>query len=422
MPELKIRRSKLLAILAPAGSLALLLCAPPASTRAWAQSPLSGTGGAVNIVNSDLAVLETQEVRDELPCTVTPVMPVLGFDLRFHAGYGVSVPLKELSGSQNHLTVLFRVTPANRDPKNKRDELHYFVQTFQVPSIEEDARGAATLDGEIDIGEGKYHVDWLMRDRDERVCSSYWDLDASLAAKDKQIEVAIAPGQVDKTQADQFDQEPPVARNETPLKIKVLVNFAPQNFDSAALQPIDTVALVSILRRISREPQFGKFSVVAFNMQQQRVLYRQSSEDHIDFPALGEAINSVKLGTVRLGQLSEKHGYTDFLADLIKTEMATEEHPDALIFAGPKIMLDEAVSQETLKPVATDVDYPVFYMNYNLNPQLAPWRDSISRAVRVFKGTEYTITRPRDLWFSFSEMVSRIVRLKRTGNTQVSAQ
>jgi hypothetical protein len=169
--------------------------------------------------------------------------------------------------------------------------------------------------------------------------------------------------------------------------------------------------LVSILRRISREPQFGKFSLVAFNMQEQRVLYRQKSEDKIDFPALGEAISSIKLGTVDLRRLSQKHGETDFLTELITNEMHAEDHPDALVFAGPKVMLDEAVPQETLKPLA-DVEYPVFYMNYALNPQAVPWKDSISRAVKVFKGTEYTISRPRDLWFAVSEMVSRIVKSK----------
>ena len=113
------------------------------------------------------------------------------------------------------------------------------------------------------------------------------------------------------------------SRGAAPLSIKVLVNFAPQNFEAAALRPLDTVALVSILRRISREPQFGKFSVVAFNIQEQRVLYRQTSEDKIDFPALGEAIHSIKLGTVDLKRLSQKHGDTEFfLADLIKTEMS----------------------------------------------------------------------------------------------------
>jgi hypothetical protein len=236
--------------------------------------------------------------------------------------------------------------------------------------------------------------------------------------------LAIAPAQVEGVQFEQFKDEPPVERSQAapPLSIKVLVNFAPQNFDAAALRPMDTVALVSILRRISREPQFGKFSVVAFNIQEQRVLYRQTSEDKIDFPALGDAIHSVKLGTVDLKRLSQKHGDTEFLADLIKTEMSAD-HPDAVVFAGPKIMLDEAVPQDTLKPFATDIDYPVFYMNYNLNPQVVPWKDSISRAVKFFKGTEYTITRPRDLWFAMTEMVSRIVKSKRTSSSSfVSTQ
>ena len=158
-------------------------------------------------------------------------------------------------------------------------------------------------------------------------------------------------------------------------------------------------------------------------MQEQKVLYRQSSSDRIDFPALGDAIHRIKLGTVDLKRLSQKHGDTEFLTDLIKKEMGTEDHPDALIFAGPKVMLDEAVPQETLKPFAPDVDYPVFYMNYALNPQAVPWKDAISRAVKVFKGTEYTISRPRDLWFAVTEMVSRIVKSKHGRNTSpVSAQ
>ena len=90
--------------------------------------------------------------------------------------------------------------------------------------------------------------------------------------------------------------------------------------------------------------------------------------------------------------------------------MRADDHPDALVFAGPKVMLDASVPQDTLTPIAGDVDYPVFYLNYNLFPQQVPWKDSISRAIKVFRGTEYTISRPRDLWFCVSEMVSRIVK------------
>lgn len=52
-------------------------------------------------------------------------------------------------------------------------------------------------------------------------------------------------------------------------------------------------------------------------------------------------------------------------------------------------------------------------MNYNSNPEAVPWKDSISHAIRAFKETEYSISRPRDLWVSTSDMFSRIVRSKR---------
>ena len=80
---------------------------------------LSGPNGHVNIFNTDLAVFEAGEIRKDLACTVTPSKPVLGFDLRFHSGYDVTVPLKELAGSENSLNILFRVTPAepSRPPR-----------------------------------------------------------------------------------------------------------------------------------------------------------------------------------------------------------------------------------------------------------------------------------------------------------------
>src|SRR5580704_8519069 len=72
-----------------------------------------GPNGHVNIFNSDLAVLEAGETRKDLVCTVTPAKPALGFDLRFHTGYDVTLPLREVAGSENALNILFRVAPEN---------------------------------------------------------------------------------------------------------------------------------------------------------------------------------------------------------------------------------------------------------------------------------------------------------------------
>jgi len=367
----------------------------------------SGINNKVNIFNTDMAVLEAGEQRKDLACTVNPTKPALGFDLRFHAGYEVTLPLKELVGSENLLNILFRVTP-----KSHSEQPVYFAQHIRVPAVEEDAKGDAYLQGAFDVGEGEYHVDWLMRDRAERVCSSYWDAEAAVPPKDRPMSLAIAPTAIQRADGEQFTEEPPVQRAaiQPPLNVKLLVNFAPQNALSAALQPVDTSALVSILRSIFREPRIGKFSVVAFNMQEQKVVYRQEDADRIDFPALGKALTSLNLGTVDLKRLSERHGDTDFLTNLVRNEVTSpQDHPDALIFAGPKVMLDANVPQEALKEVG-DVNFPVFYMNYNLNPQAVPWKDAISHTVRFFRGYEYTISRPRDLWFAVSDLVSRVVK------------
>lgn len=372
-----------------------------------------GAGANVRMFNTDMAVMEMREVRKDLPCTVTPTKTLLGFDLKFHSGYEVTVPLKELSGNENLLTIIFRVTPTD-----KKDEPTFFVQRFRVPPVEDEAKGEAFLQGSFDLGEGKYQVDWLMRDRAERVCSFYWDTEAQLATREKQIEVAVPVSSARPTETEQFRAEPPIERNgkQDPINVKLLVNFAPQNAKAATLQPFDTSALVSMLRTISRDPRLHRFTVVAFNLQEQRVVYRQEEADQIDFPKLGEALESLKLGTVDLKRLSQKKGETEFLTELIKSEAGHNESLDGLIFAGPKAMLEANVSQETLKELG-EPEFPMFYLNYTLNPQATPWRDTIGNAVKFMKGQEYIISRPRDLWFSVTEIVNRIVK-SREGRQQ----
>lgn len=361
----------------------------------------------VRLMPSDAAILESPDNRKDLPCTVTPEKPILGFDLKYHVQYEVMVPIKELVGSDNQLTMVFRVTP-----ENQRDGT-YFSQHFQVPSIDRDEGGPAYLDGAFNVGEGKYHVDLLMRDRAERMCSFHWDSEAALPPKDKQMALDIPAGNVQALDPEIFKQEPPVQREQkqAPLNVKVMVNFAPQDANGSALQPLDTRALLSIMRSISREPRITKFTLVAYNMQQQKVIYRQDEASQIDFPALGQAVKSLRLGTVDLKHLVQKHSETDFLTQLMTSEINPKDSLDALIFAGPKVMLDDGVSPETLKQLS-DVKFPVFYLNYNANPQANPWRDAIGNAVRFLKGAEFTISRPRDLFFAWTEVMGRIVKSK----------
>jgi hypothetical protein len=366
-------------------------------------------GEPVTLLPSDVAILEAPAERKDFPCIVIPRKTELGFDLRFHAGYDVTVPLKELEGESELLTVVFRVYPAG-----DKEHSAYFSQHIRVPQVEEDAKGDATLAGAFDVGEGNYHVDWLIRDRQERPCSSSWDTQATLAEKDRGFGLFIQPKAIAEAQFEPFRDDPvrPRPNNaDEPLNVKLLVNFAPQSKDSAALAPADLSAMVGILKTIEHDPRVGKMSLVAFNMQEHRVLYRQDAANTINFQALGNALQTLKLGTVTVQNLGEKHGDTDFLDSLIEKEVGATGNSDGVIFAGPKAMLDADVPQDDIRRIG-EIECPVFYVNYNPNPQAVPWKDSISHAVRVMKGTEFTVSRPRDLWYTTSEMLSRIVRSK----------
>jgi hypothetical protein len=111
-------------------------------------------------------------------------------------------------------------------------------------------------------------------------------------------------------------------------------------------------------------------------------------------------------------QLSQKHGDAEYLAGLMTKEIkGNPDPPDAVIIAGPKVAIDDSLPPDALKQLG-EVKFPVFYMNCNLEPTANPWRDAIGNAVRALKGAEYTITRPRDVFFSWSEIVGRIVKSK----------
>lgn len=369
----------------------------------------SRPGEPVTLIPADLTILESPNPRKDIPCVVTPRKADLGFDLRFHSGYDVSVPMRELEGDGEVLTVVFRVFP-----QGNKNSAVYFSQRFSVPAVDVDAKGDANLQGAFDLGEGKYHVDWMMRDKSERPCTGSWDVEAALSAKDSAVTPFIHPNTIAESQFEPF-LDGPIPRRDEPadggLNVKLLVNFAPESKSAATLAPVDLSAMVGILKTIEHDPRVGKLSLVAFNMQEHRVLYRQSLSEKIDFPALGAALQTMKLGTITLQNLGEKNGDTEFLGSLIEKEVGGPGSPDAVVFAGPKAMLDSNVPEDDIRRIGT-IECPVFYMNYNPDPQAVPWKDSIGHAVRVLKGTEFTITKPRDMWYATSEMLSRIVRNK----------
>src|SRR5262245_14246445 len=211
------------------------------------------------------AMMNLHELRRDLPCDVTPMKPEIGFNLMFHAGFEVGTPLSQLKGTDT-LTIVFRVKPKDGDPV-------YFNQKMRIPAIGDLGRGKAYVKGWFDVGEGIYEVDWVMWDRGERVCSAYWTLDAIPSGKDKGMICSVPSSTVHAAELDPFRHEPePKARGS--LRLKILLNASPVDDSFALFQRTEIDLLVAVLRMISRDPHVGALSIVAYNVREQRVIWR----------------------------------------------------------------------------------------------------------------------------------------------------
>ena len=146
----------------------LLVTLAAAAATSWAQSRLRSE---VRPPDTDVAVLESNQLRKDLSCQVRPQKPYLGFDLRFHAYYRVTISNKALADAGGSLQLVARVRPTanNKEPV-------YLTHRLSVPELLLESRSEGMLTSEFELGFGRYRVDWMMRDNRGRVCSSHWNL------------------------------------------------------------------------------------------------------------------------------------------------------------------------------------------------------------------------------------------------------
>ncbi len=360
--------------------------------------------GVFHLAPTDLAALDSDESRSDLPCTVEPLDPKLEYDLTFQAGYVAAVPLGSLSGPGDRLRILFRIQPLESD----RPAV-YFRKSYNVPRIEAGAGGEASLPGKYRLGPGRYRVQWLMRNRAERLCSHTWEIEADGPAGFSGLAATPKAHVIEEFVEEAFLEEPPVRRDSGPLlHLKILVSFSPVNPAKVGLNEYDRRSVVSMLRAIAREPAIGAFSLVAFNAHSERILYETDGESRIDFPALGEAVAATPGGMVDIEQLQDKKSGERFLRELFEQHLTRRDaEPDAIVFLGPKVTFERNPSAAMLHSSERS-PAPVFHFIYNRNPRSYPWRDALSSALKGFSPTEYDVTSPKEFGLSLKAMMERL--------------
>jgi len=297
-------------------------------------------------MTAERAVLESDEFRDDLPCKVTPEKPALRFDLRFHADYTVSIPVKNPAPGGEQLLVRLRIAKI----ADQADEV-LMTDRLSVPAIPEDAKGWGSFPGRFALGPGRYRVDWLMLDRQGRYCSSHWQADAKLAAGERDLPIGLPPNA-----AAALAEEPHsghaarVRGGGDALHVKIRLNVAPTDTGRTFLDRGELEVLGSLLENIGREPQFHSFTLVAFNIHTQKIIHRQENVSRIETRSLRAAIEKSDVGTINYRSLLDPHSGPKFIARVLTGELgAAMPQPDVVLVAGPKASLEGKVPLEQFR-------------------------------------------------------------------------
>ena len=366
----------------------------------------SRTGLDPRLQYDDLSTLKSREPRAELSCQVTSDKPSLGFDLRFHSDYHAAVPINVVADAGGWFQVAMRVMPTSETERPT-----YLAHRFAVPAVPPGSKGGVLVSGSFDLGPGRYRVDWIMRDARDRICSAHWNLDAKAGSGKQDLPLTLGRNQIADLERHASGNGPLVRRElAQPLQVKILLNLSPAKPQDSMVRPEDAAVLFSILRSITRQPGIVLSTVVAFNLRDQKVVYRQENDDQIDFSALEKAAQSRAAGTIDLRVLRDPQSETHFVTRLLTDELGAQtDTPDAIIIVGSKVSLNRKVPLDSLKAKGAAM-CPVFYLNYN-STLYESWPDTIGSALKAYKGaTAYNIVFPRDVGLAVRELLSRIVK------------
>ncbi len=336
-----------------------------------------------------------------LKCRLHKLKPRLDYELRLFTGYWIEIPTKQLAGPENEWCFTLIVQPLSKEGLEPT-RVDQRVPTAAIPP---ETKGSVEFSGSFAMGEGRYAVSWHMRDPSGRYCDVAWEVEGKLSRADRKVDVALEPGEVAPSGIYLFRREPALERDPAGpnLRIKVLLNLDSGSRRRATLRPWQIGPMLSTLRLLARHPATFQFSVVAYSLEDQSVLYRQPLANRVNFPALGRAIKSLSPGTVEAGHLG-KRKESDFFGSLLYDEVQDDTRLDALVFLGHDPVVGKRVAAEFVRNLNKG-GYPVFYLNVSRHP----WRGVVGQAVRTLGGKSYNIRRPAELALALDKMLARIL-------------
>jgi hypothetical protein len=368
---------------------------------AYAQLPLNADEArkATSLLDSGRAA--------PLKCKIQQWPPSLDFSFRFVAGYAVYCRLGLFEGKKATLTTYARVTPQDKPAV-------LLGMIGDVPAITPEMLRFAGGDarkikneigssGVFTVGEGNYVVEVLVTDDGGRVCRRRWKLRVEPTRAQSKMTLAIAPLIVQPLDRSAWQIDPRQERGG--LHLTILLNAVPINPYQSTLRAWDRTFLLECVYTLLREIPYKSVRLIAFNLDQQREIYRKDRFDSAAFLSLSRALHQMETATVSVQALRQRNS-PRFLLSETNRELSESEPSQALIYLSPALRADIPVGADLLagEPSARP---PFFYFEYVPGPG-SGFPDSINRLVTAAHGKTFQIHSPAQLDQSIQKMLSQL--------------
>jgi hypothetical protein len=369
---------------------------------ARAQSPLS-------LEQAERAnhLLDGTAEGKRLGCEIELWRPFLDFTFRFTAGFIVRCPWKEFGGKESTALLIARVTPEGRAPVllGSLYRLRGMPRELLAGADIRKLKTEVEASGAFAVGAGRYLVEVLVADNQNRICRKRWRITAGGREYGKVPAVleanTVAPARVHLWDGKSLG-------GGKGLRLTVLLDVAPINPWALKLRAWDQAFLLDSLSSLLQQIPCQSVRLVAFNLEQQREIFRQDRFEPSGFDKLQQAFHDLELGTVSAQVLKQHQGKVELLAELTNQELIAPHPADAVIFLGPSSRSDQRIPKEMLKLRET-LAPQFFYFEY-----IPPWRrgrefpDTIAHLTRARDGTVAKIHSPGELAQAIQKMLKQV--------------
>jgi hypothetical protein len=366
-------------------------------------------GPAFAAAQLPLAVADVQKIGtafdtpgpNSLKCFIEKRNPFLDFALRFHSGYVVHCRLSVFEGKKVTVAIYLRVTPEGKPPA-------LFASGYRLPAITPDIAMANTpnklkqelgLSGVVSVGEGRYSVDVLVMDDRGRSCRKHWKIKVAPNRSQRHVHLTIDPLIVQSFDRRTWNVPPP--QRSGGLRLTVLLDAAPINPYQSRLRAWDRMFLLECIYSLLRQMPYKSIRLVAFNLDQQREIFRRDPFDDAAFLELSRSLQEIETGTISVQALKNRNS-PEFLTDLANQEFTADAPSDVVILLGPNSRSVTNVRPELLtrKPGSP----PLFYFHY------IPWAgnafpDAFQNLTKAAAGKTFQIHSPAD----FDQAIQKIL-------------